>query len=110
MLVNGQIEVESVNGKISEFSEDIEIVEEILRRYHGDSGLQVIDIQCSPGSKDGDNYMSLIKRIVAKIKSTKTIAGECVSVCGVCIGIHCKKNILRRSVITQTWTTQIVLR
>lgn len=80
MLVNGQIEVESVNGKVSEFSEDIEIVEEILRRYHGDQTLRVMDIQCSPGSKDGDNYMSLIKRIVAKVKSTQSNAGECVSV------------------------------
>lgn len=77
MLVNGQIEVESVNGKVSEFSEDIFIVEEILRRYHGDNLLRVVDIQCSPGSKDGDNYMSLIKRIVAKIK-TNNNAGECV--------------------------------
>lgn len=76
MLVNGQNDVESVNGKVNEFSEDIETVEEILRRYHGDNQLSVIDFQCMPGSKVGDNYMSLIKRIIAKIK-TNNNAGEC---------------------------------
>lgn len=75
MLVNGQSDVPSVNGKVDEFSEDIETVQEILRRYHGDGELVVSEIQCIPGSKDGDNYMSLIKRIVVKIK-TNNNAGE----------------------------------
>lgn len=74
MLVNGQSE--SVNGKVkNEFSENIETVQEILRRYHGDNELEVSEIECIPGSKDGDNYMSLIKRIVVKIK-TNNNAGE----------------------------------
>lgn len=34
------------------------------------------DIQCSPGSKDGDNYMSLIKRIIVKIKQGNNNSGE----------------------------------
>ena len=75
MLVNGQSDV-SENGKVNEFSENIETVQEILRRYHGDNELQVSEIQCMPGSKDGDNYMSLIKRIMVKIK-TNNNAGEC---------------------------------
>lgn len=76
MLVNGQTNVESVDGEVNEFSENIETVQMILRKYHGDSELQVTEIVCSPGSKDGDNYMSLIKRIVAKIK-TNNNSGKC---------------------------------
>lgn len=74
MLVNGR-NVESKNGKVNEFSENIETIREILRHHHGDNQLQVTDIQCGPGSKDGDNYMSLIKRINVKIKANKS-AGE----------------------------------
>lgn len=76
MLVNGQSDVDSVNEKVSEFSENVETIREILRRYLGDNAVQVTDIVCSPGSNDGDNYMSLIKRIVVKIK-TNNNAGEC---------------------------------
>lgn len=76
MLVNGQSDVKSVNEKASEFNENIETICEILRCYTNDNTLQVIDIQCSPGSKDGDNYMSLIKRINVKIK-TNNNSGEC---------------------------------
>ena len=76
MLVNGRNEVSSENGKVNEFSEDIETVREILRRYHGDNGMQVASIKCVSGSKDGDNYMSLMKRIVATIKSSNN-SGKC---------------------------------
>jgi hypothetical protein len=85
MLVNGQNDVESVNGKVNEFSENLETVREILRHYHGDSGLLVTDIECGPGSKDGDNFMSLIKRIVATIK-TNNNAGERQVTGNVCHG------------------------
>lgn len=76
MLLNGQNDVAPVNGQPSEFSEDIETVQDILRQYNKDNELQVTEIVCCPGSKAGDNYMSLIKRIVATIR-TKSNAGEC---------------------------------
>lgn len=75
MLLNGQSDVAPVNGEASEFSENIETVREILREYHKDNELQVTEIACCPGSKAGDNYMSLIKRIVATIRTTSN-AGE----------------------------------
>jgi hypothetical protein len=78
MPVNGQNDVESENGKVNEFSENIKTVQEILRRYHDDNELQVNDIKCCPGSKDGDNYMSLIKRIEANIRTNNNNnTGKC---------------------------------
>lgn len=76
MLVNGQNDVEPVNGKVNEFSENIRTVQEILRQHHDDVELQVTEIMCGPGSKAGDNYMSKIKRIGVKIK-TNNNSGEC---------------------------------
>jgi hypothetical protein len=76
MLVNSQSDVDSVKGKVNEFSENIETIQEILRRTNVDKNLQVKELECAQGSKDGDNYMSLIKRIVAKIKTSNS-AGEC---------------------------------
>lgn len=35
MLVNGQNNVDSKNGKVNEFSENIELVEEVIRRING---------------------------------------------------------------------------
>lgn len=75
MLVNGE-NVDSVKGKVNEFSENVETVKEILRRFSGDDSLEIVEMQCEAGSKDGDNYMSLIKRIKAKI-NTKNCSGEC---------------------------------
>lgn len=45
------------------FSENLSTIEEILKNYFDESELRVKEINCEPGSKDGDNYMSLIKRI-----------------------------------------------
>jgi hypothetical protein len=73
MLVNGQID--SIKGKVNEFSENIETIQAILRRCHVDKNLHVKELECTEGSKDGDNYMSLIKRIVAKIKTSNN-SGE----------------------------------
>lgn len=75
MLVNGQNDVDSEKGKVNEFSENIATVQEILRRHHGDSELKVTEIVCCAGSKDGDNYMSLIKRIMATIRANNN-SGE----------------------------------
>jgi hypothetical protein len=77
MLVNGQKDADSVEGKVSEFCEKIDTIQQILRRYYGDKGLKVKTLECTEGSKDGDNYMSLIKRIFAKIKTSNN-TGECI--------------------------------
>lgn len=74
MLVNGQSD--SVKGKVNEFSEKLQTIQEILRCSFADKSLQVISLQCDPGSKDGDNFMSLIKRIVAIIKTSNN-SGKC---------------------------------
>lgn len=74
MLVNGQ-NVDSVKGKVNEFSENVETVQYILQQYLKDNSLEIVEMLCEAGSKDGDNYMSLIKRIKAKIR-TKNSSGE----------------------------------
>lgn len=45
------------------FSENVDTIEEILVKYFDEPELNVKEILCEAGSKDGDNYMSLIKRI-----------------------------------------------
>lgn len=45
------------------FYEKLETIETVLRDFFGDDELKVKEIDCCPGSKDGDNYMSLIKRV-----------------------------------------------
>ena len=77
MLVNGQSDTDSVKGKVNEFCERIETIQKILRYYHDDKHLKVKELECTEGSKDGDNYMSLIKRIEAKIKTGNNL-GECL--------------------------------
>ncbi|CRK96955.1 CLUMA_CG010320, isoform A, partial [Clunio marinus] len=69
MLVNAQNEEDSLNGKINKFSESVETVQNILRYSHDDNSLTVTRIICEPGSKDGDNYMSLIKRVKVTVKA-----------------------------------------
>jgi hypothetical protein len=59
MLENGINE----NDAKDEFSENIKTIEAVLQRYYCNNNLQILDIKCGPGSKMGDNYMSLIKRI-----------------------------------------------
>lgn len=75
MHVNGQSDVAPEDGEVNKFSENIQTVQEVFRRYHDDNDLEVVEIFCCPGSKDGDNYMSLIKRIVVKIKANNN-SGE----------------------------------
>lgn len=49
-----------VNG---ENDESIKNIEKILRQYEQNSSIMVYNIECSPGSRLGDNYMSVVKRV-----------------------------------------------
>lgn len=55
--------LETMKNLSKMFGENIETVEQILQNYFNDNELQVRELTCEAGSKDGDNYMSLIKRI-----------------------------------------------
>jgi hypothetical protein len=70
MLQNGRSD-----EKFNEFCEKPETLERILQREFDDPELRIIKIDCMRGSKDGDNYMSLIKRIIVKYRTGKS-AGE----------------------------------
>lgn len=41
-----------------------ETIEQILRFYECDPSILVQKIVCLAGSKDGDNYMSVVKRLI----------------------------------------------
>ena len=41
-------------------------IERILRIYECDENFSVDAIQCQPGSREGDNYMSVVKRIIVR--------------------------------------------
>lgn len=45
------------------FMENVETIEHVLQDFLIDDELKVKEIECEAGSKDGDNYMSLIKRV-----------------------------------------------
>lgn len=44
--------------------ESKETIEQILRFYECDPSILVQKIVCLAGSKDGDNYMSVVKRLI----------------------------------------------
>jgi hypothetical protein len=71
MLVNGQNEENSVNEIKKVFSEKERTIEQILQHFYNDINLSVINLTFEPGSKEGDNYMSIIKRINVKFASSK---------------------------------------
>ena len=65
----------SGNGSIGdEFSEDVEIIESILQKY--DKNINVDYLDCMKGSNPGDNYMSVIKRIIVNGHFADTNKGE----------------------------------
>lgn len=68
-------------AKNDEFVESLETVENILKCHHGDNGLQIRAVDCAAGSQEGDNYMSVIKRILVKGKFHNN-AGKCVHING----------------------------
>lgn len=45
------------------FEEEPALMQSILREYHNDSNLKITKMKCFRGSKDGDNYMSVIKKV-----------------------------------------------
>lgn len=58
-----------------EFEEKLETIQKVLQEYYGDYDLQLNYIHCGAGSKIGDNYMSVIKKIHVKGKR-KNQSGE----------------------------------
>lgn len=44
-------------------NESIQELECILRKWENDDTLALSQIECLPGSRQGDNYMSIIKRV-----------------------------------------------
>lgn len=72
MHVNGKSETDSKD----EFSENINTIEAVLQRYHNNNDLQILDIKCEPGSKTGDNYMSVIKRVKMLIRDENSNSGK----------------------------------
>jgi hypothetical protein len=59
------------------FQERIETLQKVLQTYYNDYSLRLNYIKCSPGSRSGDNYMSIIKRIFVK-GTFKNFAGKLV--------------------------------
>lgn len=45
--------------------ENKENIEKILKDFEGNDTIRVKHIECLAGCKDGDNYMSVVKRIIA---------------------------------------------
>jgi len=65
MLVNDEKDIEQLN----EFNEKYKTIEEILKRYFNDNDLRVLKMKCIAGSNDGDNYMSVVKRIIVEFEA-----------------------------------------
>jgi hypothetical protein len=55
--------------------ENIEYIEQILRYFY-DFPIKLNWIECKPGSRQGDNYMSVIKRVFVKGKWKTDDNGE----------------------------------
>lgn len=52
---------ECINGGNDD--ESIKNIEKILRQYEQNYSIVIYNIECSPGSRLGDNYMSVVKRV-----------------------------------------------
>lgn len=52
----------NMNGSEVE-AEDRDSVETLLRRFEQDDLIVLDNIECTPGSRLGDNYMSIVKRV-----------------------------------------------
>lgn len=64
MLVNEEKEV--CNIELNEYSEKCSTIKEILKSYFNNNDLYIIKMKCLSGSKSGDNYMSVVKRIIVE--------------------------------------------
>lgn len=60
--------------EINEFNEKYSTIEDVLKRYFNDKDLRVLKMKCLSGSKEGDNYMSVVKRIIVEFD---TSSGTC---------------------------------
>lgn len=57
-------------------NETKENIENLLRFYECDDSLIVDSIKCMAGSKSGDNYMSVVKRIIVKGRQNNNDTGK----------------------------------
>lgn len=60
-----------------EFDETKENIENLLRYSECDDSIKIDTIKCVPGSKEGDNYMSVVKRITVTGKQNNNQNGKC---------------------------------
>lgn len=60
-------------------NETKENIENLLRYYECDDSILVDSIKCMAGSRDGDNYMSVVKRVLVKGQQNNNQSGECIS-------------------------------
>lgn len=58
-------------------TETKENIENLLRYYECDDSILVDSIKCMAGSRDGDNYMSVVKRVLVKGRQNNNQSGEC---------------------------------
>lgn len=67
MLVDDENDIN--NAELNEFNEKCSSVEDVLKTYFNDNDLCVLKMKCQAGSKSGDNYMSVIKRVIVNFSS-----------------------------------------
>lgn len=60
-------------------NETKENIENLLRYYECDDSILVDSIKCMAGSRDGDNYMSVVKRVLVKGRQNNNQSGECIT-------------------------------
>lgn len=60
-------------------NETKENIENLLRYYECDDSILVDSIKCMAGSSDGDNYMSVVKRVIVKLRQNNNYSGECTT-------------------------------
>lgn len=55
-----------------------ENVEKILRDFECNESIYIDKVKCVPGCKDGDNYMSVVKRIIISGKFNENEGAESI--------------------------------
>lgn len=61
-------------------TETVHSIESILRRHESDESIRLAGIRCEAGSRPGDNYMSVVKRVHAYGTRDSGEGRSCVSV------------------------------
>lgn len=49
-------------------NENVAFIEKVLQSCENDLSIKIDSVECEPGSRQGDNYMSLIKRAAVQGK------------------------------------------